>query len=473
MEMPTEWKESSNGQLIFINRKDSNRLLEVYVKRSLSLTEGYLSPESPGGPEQRKSKWVNVRPRRLRRHSSDSILHSPSGKDAVEDLVLEGGLTPPPPTPTGPPADLFPLQPSGMFRMHDEEAAKEKVKEKEVKPEVSVSKKRRKPSLWKSFLGLFSKKWEEEEEEEEKEVEEIPRGVAVGEGFPSREELSGISAACLPLAPGTGQQKKSRRKRGSKKYRSFRKSFRKTSRKDITCVEPIVNVQPTDSYFEKVSEEMELIVHQVKDKDGEKVLTDGVLLVAPRSAQFSVTWKCRPSGRVSNGQLIFINRKDSNRLLEVYVKRSLSLTEGYLSPESPGGPEQRKSNGGKDAVEDLILEGGLTPPLLLLLVLLLIFFRSNPSGMFRMHDEERRKEKWEEEEEEEEKEVEEIPPGVAVGEGFRPGGAVGHLGRLPPAGARHGPAEEVQEEEGLHRKYRSFRKSFRKTSRKDITCRRT
>ncbi|KAG7252033.1 hypothetical protein CRUP_018825 [Coryphaenoides rupestris] len=101
-----------------------------------------------------------------------------------------------------------------------------------------------------------------------------PPGVAVGEGFPSREELSGISAACLPLAPGTGQQKKSRRKRGSKKYRSFRKSFRKTSRKDITCVEPIVNVQPTDSYFEKVSEEMELIVHQVKDKDGEKVLTD-------------------------------------------------------------------------------------------------------------------------------------------------------------------------------------------------------
>jgi len=238
MEMPVEWRESSNGQLISINRKDSTRLLEVYVKRSLSLSEGFRSPESPGGPEQRKSKWVMARPRRMRRHSSDpSLHHSPSAKDEDEDRGMGASLTPPPPPPTAPPADPFPFQPPVKFRMHDEEAAKEKVKdiveEKEVKPEVSVSKTRRKPSLWKSFLGLFSKKLEEEE----KEVEEIPRGVAVGEVFPSQEELSDISATCLPLAPGMGQQKRSKKRRRSKRYRSFRKSFRKNSPKDITAVE--------------------------------------------------------------------------------------------------------------------------------------------------------------------------------------------------------------------------------------------
>ena len=43
----------------------------------------------------------------------------------------------------------------------------------------------------------------------------------------------------------------------------------------FACFLAIVSVAPTDFYFENVSQEMELIVHQVKDQENEKVLTDG------------------------------------------------------------------------------------------------------------------------------------------------------------------------------------------------------
>ncbi|CAL8337526.1 unnamed protein product [Merluccius merluccius] len=270
METPGEPKEPPCGQLISVNRKDTSRLLEVYVKRSLSLNDGAKPPESR---PQRKNKWVMMpeRPRRMRRHSSDPSLHlSPIADNspiADDSPIADQGLTffPSSPCTTETPGKL-PEEEVEEEEEEDEEEKGEVTEEKEMKPEVSVSKKRKKPTLLKAFLGLFSKKWGEEDQEEE-----IQRGAT--DVFPARqEELPEVSATCLPLAHGTGQKKKSKRRSSIRRRLSFKKSVR--SIKDITSVEAIVSVAPTDIYFENVSQEMELIVHQVKDQENEKVLTD-------------------------------------------------------------------------------------------------------------------------------------------------------------------------------------------------------
>lgn len=43
----------------------------------------------------------------------------------------------------------------------------------------------------------------------------------------------------------------------------------------FVCLLVFLAIVSVQSYFEKVSEEMELIVNQVKNKESEKVLTDG------------------------------------------------------------------------------------------------------------------------------------------------------------------------------------------------------
>ncbi|CAL8336361.1 unnamed protein product [Lota lota] len=261
METPGERKESSNGQLISVNRRDTWRLLEVYVKRSLSLNDGDQPPHpSAESCAQRKNKWVQMpeRPRRVRRHSSDPSLHLAPGPDGCDR-----GLAPPSPPSL--------RTPETFRRLHEEEEEEvvqeaQEVQEKEARPVVSVSKKTKKPSMWKSFLGLFSKKWNEEEQDEAPQ-----RGVT--DVFQSRQgEQAEVTANCLPLATDGSPKKKSRRRRSTRRH-SFRKSFMKSSRKDITVVEAIVSVEPTYSYYEKVSEEMELIVHQVH-QEKEKVMTN-------------------------------------------------------------------------------------------------------------------------------------------------------------------------------------------------------
>lgn len=60
--------------VLFVGEKDSKRLLEVYVRRSLSLNDG---SQCPPRRERRPSKWVTpvLRDKRERRHSSDSSLN--------------------------------------------------------------------------------------------------------------------------------------------------------------------------------------------------------------------------------------------------------------------------------------------------------------------------------------------------------------------------------------------------------------
>ncbi|CAL8401089.1 unnamed protein product [Arctogadus glacialis] len=254
-----------NGQLISVNRRDTRRLLEVYVKRSLSLNDG--AGNGPPEPPPAADKWVPKpqRPRKVRRHSSDPSLHLSPSPDAHSHDV---GFVPPSPS------DRSTTEP--LDRLHGdvhEVEEEEEGKEKEVKLVASASKKTKKPSMWKSFLGLFSKKWTEDE------PDGPPPQRARGsmEIFQSRDgEQAEVTATCLPLPTGGSMRKKSRRKRSTRRS-SFKrsKSFKKSTHIDITVSvgEAIVNVEPTYAYFEKVSEEMDLIVRQVTQVN-EKVLSN-------------------------------------------------------------------------------------------------------------------------------------------------------------------------------------------------------
>lgn len=52
------------------------------------------------------------------------------------------------------------------------------------------------------------------------------------------------------------------------------------------CFAAVVSVEPTYSYYEKVSEELEKIVHEVKEKEEVEALTDG-----RKWLLFAVVWK--------------------------------------------------------------------------------------------------------------------------------------------------------------------------------------
>lgn len=80
-------------QVLFVGVKDSKRLLEAYVKRSLSLNDG---SHCPPRRERRTRKWVTSaeRDKRQRKHSSDISLHFKLA-DSEEDLDEEEAFSDP------------------------------------------------------------------------------------------------------------------------------------------------------------------------------------------------------------------------------------------------------------------------------------------------------------------------------------------------------------------------------------------
>lgn len=77
----TEKVMPKNAQLLSLGHKDTCRLLEVYVKRSISLNDGTcVGLRSPTKPQ----KWVTLSEKctRVRRHSSDTLINlGPSTPD--------------------------------------------------------------------------------------------------------------------------------------------------------------------------------------------------------------------------------------------------------------------------------------------------------------------------------------------------------------------------------------------------------
>ncbi|KAK5872103.1 hypothetical protein PBY51_012834 [Eleginops maclovinus] len=236
METQTEKQRPHNGQLISVPHKDTIRLLEAYVQRSLSLNDGSLGHRRP----RRKEKWVTM-PRKLRRHSSDPSSYPVDGlKDDDKIGTFYPAVTP----------VVEPEKP------HEE-----------IEKPTKKSKKNKKPSFWKSVLGFFSRKSSEDNDEVD--------------GPPEIPEASDSVTPSRPTTPVISQKIKSKRSKPIKKRFSRRRlSFNKSNKigqlnsADITRVESLVSVEPTHHYYEKVSEELEKIIHEVQEKEEVKPLSD-------------------------------------------------------------------------------------------------------------------------------------------------------------------------------------------------------
>lgn len=202
METQTETQRTNNnGQLIYVPHKDTIRLLEVYVKRSLSLNDGTLGDKKP----KRKEKWVTM-PRKQRRHSSDPSLHL---ADAFNDDSEVGTFS-------------AVEAPANQPETNPEEPEKALKKSKKSK---------KKPSFWKSLLGFFSRKSNEEKDEEQDGPSDAPE-------VSQSEETSDSAATCLPTTPVALQKRKStRRKSMKRRFSKKRLSLKKpnTPGKDLSA----------------------------------------------------------------------------------------------------------------------------------------------------------------------------------------------------------------------------------------------
>ncbi|XP_060925768.1 uncharacterized protein LOC132999974 isoform X2 [Limanda limanda] len=235
METHTYKQGLNNGQLIYVPHKDTIRLLEVFVKRSLSVNDGSLSKKGM----ERKEKWVT---KKDRRHSSDPSLHL-----AGESIDIESFIA---------------IKPSTDL---PETFAKEPKKQKKK------SWKNRKPSFWKSMVGFFSGKSSEDRDED-------------SATDPSRDSTlepnSEAAITCLPTTPAASLKKSSRKKTMKRRFSKRRISLIKPNRPgkdliaaDISDFGALTRVEPTEAYYEKVSEELEKIVLEVKVKEEDQDLT--------------------------------------------------------------------------------------------------------------------------------------------------------------------------------------------------------
>ncbi|XP_054473484.1 uncharacterized protein LOC129106165 [Anoplopoma fimbria] len=187
---------------------------------------------------------------------------------------------------------------------------------------MKKSKKNKKPSLWKSFLGIFSRKVNEEKDEEQANPSEVPEASSV-------EEASDTGTTCLPTITVNSQKKKSTRsirRRFSKRRSSLSKQklCKELNHADITRVEA-VSVEPTYHYYEKVSEELEKIVHEVQVKEEVPPLSDEEVI----DRIIALTKK--------EGDAIDCKLKDNPDLINFFQGMSYSsfqkLADAYLETE--------------------------------------------------------------------------------------------------------------------------------------------
>ncbi|XP_061689772.1 uncharacterized protein LOC133508078 [Syngnathoides biaculeatus] len=230
MEAQAAQRWPNNSPVISVAPNDTRRLLEVYVKRSLS-----LCGESAGiSRAERELKWVTI-PKRHRRHSSDPSIHLALGMSEDSRVPTISSADPPP----------------------DNQVRK-------------VPKKNKKLSLWKNFLDLFSRKSTEEKDEEPACPDDPPAA--------SDNDLD-LGSVCLPASTPASSTKKSLKglKRRFSKRRLSLMKFNKREElnaEDITSIEAVVSVEPTISYYEKVSEELERILHEVKENEEAETMSD-------------------------------------------------------------------------------------------------------------------------------------------------------------------------------------------------------
>lgn len=291
----SEQSTQPSPQLLSVGEKDSRRLLEVYVKRSLSLNDGSQCHRTL---EQRSHKWVTIaeRKKRDRKHSSDTSLHLSLENSIVDEDVGQEAFAASEPEKKdetlsekkykkwkikgsvrhnegsnvsqksnskpkkwfqldkgkehdGQTHEVLPLSTNTAGDAHTKRSDKLEPSSEERKPKDG--KKSKKPTVWKSFLNWFSKGNQEKEQDLPTDEEILPVSG------PSTQQIS-----CLPL-PETLSKNDTRRSKNMKKKQSRRSA--KWRRSGDMSTGKFIEVEPTNCYYEKVSEELEKIVHEVKD----------------------------------------------------------------------------------------------------------------------------------------------------------------------------------------------------------------
>lgn len=306
MEAQTEKQKVSNGQLIFVPHEDTIRLMEVYVKRSLSVNDGRL----PSRRDERREKWVT---KKARRHSSDPSLHLADGSIGIGDFQA---------------VELSSDRP-------------EACPEEPEKPEKQnkKSKKNKKPSFWKSLLGFFSRRGSEDKDEEQDSATETPRASTVE--LPSEAAIS-----CLPTAPVSSPKKSSRRKSIKRRFSKRRLSLlqsklsRDRSPAGISDFEAVTRVEATYSYYEKVSEELEKIVLEVKVKEEDQRLSDeeviNRIIELTKEEGDAIDTKLKDNPTLSN---FFQGMSYANfqRLADIYLEKEATPTHSPVTvpPTAP------------------------------------------------------------------------------------------------------------------------------------------
>lgn len=198
METQTDKQWLNNGPVILVPHKDTIRLLEVYVKRSLSLNDGTLMDKKV----ERKEKWVT---KKHRRHSSDPSLHLDDGLNNRE---------------------------TGTVFIDEHPTVQPETRPIESEKSSKKTKKNKKPSFWKSLFGIFSRKSNEDKDEEQDSPSEMPKTF-------EEDEASEAAVSCLPTAPVTLQRKKTLRKKSIKRRFSKRHSLIKLNKvgKDVNSAD--------------------------------------------------------------------------------------------------------------------------------------------------------------------------------------------------------------------------------------------
>ncbi|XP_037390737.1 uncharacterized protein LOC108427547 isoform X1 [Pygocentrus nattereri] len=325
----TEHIAQPSPQVLLVGEKDSKRLLETYVKRSLSLNDG---AQSPRYRERRTHKWVTLaeRDKRNHKHSSDTSIHL-NASDAVVDLSkMENEAFSEPETKSklqatgdNPEIKSKPWKKRGTLSRNDgsnashksdgrpkkwflhfdkdkrdgkqpNKAYKQEIKD-EALPQVPLAdqlessteekkpketKKSKKSSVWKSVMGWFSRGNSDKQEEQDGE-DMRPEGAL------TPPEASSPSTSCLPLPDVLSSGDAiSLRRRSFRRRRSQRRLSLKRYSRDMgqdkatgrpltlelcsdTMVKSIEEVEPTSAYYEKMSEELQKIVHEVKNSPSE------------------------------------------------------------------------------------------------------------------------------------------------------------------------------------------------------------
>lgn len=179
------------SQVIFVPHKDTVRLLEVYVKRSLSVNDGSVEERR----YRKKEKWVT---KKQRRHSSDPSLHLLEGLKDID---------------------------KGLFSAVEPSTNELETFPEEPKKETRKSKKNKKPSFWKSIVGFFSWKSAEEGDEKQDGPSETSKDLPT-------EVTSEDVITCMPSPPASAQKKVKRRRSLKRRFSKKRLSLIKPNKPD-------------------------------------------------------------------------------------------------------------------------------------------------------------------------------------------------------------------------------------------------